>query len=47
MTSLEYEEVAKRKAAEMGLTLEDIDGVLDAICPPQSNGSLSLRGFLA
>jgi putative PIN family toxin of toxin-antitoxin system len=28
----EYEEVAKRKAAEMGLTLEDIDGVLDAIC---------------
>jgi predicted nucleic acid-binding protein len=28
----EYEEVAKRKAAEMGLTLEDIEDVLDAIC---------------
>jgi len=28
----EYEEVAKRNAAEMGLTLDDIDNVLDAIC---------------
>ena len=28
----EYEEVAKRNAAEMGPTLEDIDDVLDAIC---------------
>ena len=28
----EYEEVAKRYAAEMGLTLGDIDTVLDAIC---------------
>jgi len=28
----EYEEVAKRKAAEMGLALEEIDDVLDAIC---------------
>lgn len=28
----EYEEVAKRYAAEMDLTLEDIDTVLDAIC---------------
>ena len=29
---LEYEEVAKRYAAEMELTLGDIDDVLDAIC---------------
>jgi predicted nucleic acid-binding protein len=28
----EYEEVAKRHAADMGLTLEDVDDVLDAIC---------------
>lgn len=28
----EYEEVAKRYASEMGLTLEDIDNVLDALC---------------
>jgi putative PIN family toxin of toxin-antitoxin system len=28
----EYEEVGKRNAAEMGLTLEDIDNVLDALC---------------
>jgi putative PIN family toxin of toxin-antitoxin system len=28
----EYEEVAKRNAARMGLTLEDIDDVLDALC---------------
>lgn len=28
----EYEEVAKRNAAKMGLTLEDVDDVLDAIC---------------
>ena len=29
---LEYEEVCKRHAAEMGMTLEEIDDVLDAIC---------------
>ena len=29
---LEYEEVAKRYAAEMELTLGDIDTALDAIC---------------
>ena len=28
----EYEELGKRNAAEMGLTLEDIDAVLDALC---------------
>ena len=28
----EYEEVAKRYRAELGLTLEDIDDVLDALC---------------
>ena len=28
----EYEEVGKRNAAEMELTLEDIDAVLDALC---------------
>ncbi len=28
----EYEEVAKQNAAEMGLTLDDIDNVLDAVC---------------
>ena len=28
----EYEEVSKRHAAEMGLTLHDIDDVLDALC---------------
>src|SRR2546428_12666770 len=28
----EYEEVAKRHAAEMGLTLEEVDDVLDALC---------------
>jgi putative PIN family toxin of toxin-antitoxin system len=28
----EYEEVAKRNASEIGLTLEDIDDVLDALC---------------
>ena len=28
----EYEEVGKRNAAEMGLALEDIDAVLDALC---------------
>jgi len=28
----EYEEVAKRNAARMGLTLEDVDDVLDTIC---------------
>ncbi len=28
----EYEEVGKRHAGEMGLTLEDIDAVLDALC---------------
>jgi predicted nucleic acid-binding protein len=28
----EYEEVGKRHAAEMALTLEDIDDVLDALC---------------
>ena len=28
----EYEEIAKRNAVEMGLSLQDIDDVLDAIC---------------
>jgi putative PIN family toxin of toxin-antitoxin system len=28
----EYEEVGKRKAQEMGLSLQDIDAVLDALC---------------
>ena len=28
----EYEEVSKRTAAEMGLTLQDIDDILDALC---------------
>jgi putative PIN family toxin of toxin-antitoxin system len=28
----EFEEVGKRNAQEMGLSLQDIDGVLDAIC---------------
>ena len=28
----EYEEVAKRNAPEMGLTLQDIDDILDALC---------------
>jgi predicted nucleic acid-binding protein len=28
----EYEEVAKRTASETGLSLEDIDDVLDALC---------------
>ncbi len=28
----EYEEVAKRNAAKIGLTLQDVDDVLDAIC---------------
>ncbi len=28
----EYEEVAKRNAAQVGLTLEEIDNVLDALC---------------
>ena len=28
----EYEEVAKRTAPEMGLSLQDIDDVLDALC---------------
>ena len=28
----EYEEVAKRNLQEMGLTLEDVDKVLDALC---------------
>jgi putative PIN family toxin of toxin-antitoxin system len=28
----EYEEIGKRHAVEMGLTLEDIDEVLDALC---------------
>jgi len=28
----EYEEVAKRSAVEMGLSLQDVDDVLDAIC---------------
>jgi predicted nucleic acid-binding protein len=28
----EYEEVGKRNAVEMGLSLEDIDDVLDALC---------------
>ena len=28
----EYEEIAKRSATEVGLTLEDIDDVLDALC---------------
>jgi len=28
----EYEEVGKRTAAEMGLTLADIDSVLDSLC---------------
>jgi len=29
---MEYEEVCKRHAADMGMTLEEIDDVLDAIC---------------
>lgn len=29
---LEYEEILKRKASQLGLTLEDIEDVLDAIC---------------
>ncbi len=28
----EYEEVGKRTAAEMGLTVQDIDDILDALC---------------
>jgi len=28
----EYEEIAKRNASEIGLTLKDIDAVLDALC---------------
>lgn len=29
---MEYEEVCKRHAADMGMTLQEIDDVLDAIC---------------
>jgi predicted nucleic acid-binding protein len=29
---IEHEEVAKRNAAKMGLALEEVDDVLDAIC---------------
>jgi predicted nucleic acid-binding protein len=29
---LEYEEVAKRNSVDIGLTLAEIDGFLDAIC---------------
>lgn len=29
---MEYEEVCKRHAAEIGMTLQDVDDVLDALC---------------
>jgi len=37
----EYEEVGKRNAAELGLTLSDVDDVLDALCATAEQRPLS------
>jgi putative PIN family toxin of toxin-antitoxin system len=36
----EYEEVAKRNASEIGLTLADIDAILDSLCAAAENQQL-------
>ncbi len=43
----EYEEVGQRYAAEMGLTSEDIDDVLDALFAAGDSVNFSPLGFLA
>jgi predicted nucleic acid-binding protein len=42
---LEYEEIAKRYSSELGLTLEDIDDVLDALCAAAEQRQLAPAGI--